>query len=195
MGGPSAHRAGHPAGLRRQVLCLALAAALAGPSGAALAARSHDTGLPVQIDADSLEIQQDRKLAVFTGNVAARQGDLVLRSDSLAVDYGKVKGARQMGGTPEISKLRARGRVHLVSPDESARGDWAVYDVPGRVITMGGDVVLTRGENVLQGRHLVFNLATGKSRIDGGSNKETADGGKSGRVRAIFNPAAAESGQ
>ena len=174
----------------------ALAMALAGAAGAGHAAVKHNTNLPVQIDADALEIQQEKKVAVFTGNVAARQGDLVLRSDSLAVDYGSTKGAaKKKDATPEISRLRAKGKVHLVSPNESARGDWAVYDVPGRVITMGGDVVLTRGENVLQGRHLIFNLVTGKSRIDGGSDKKAAGKTGSGRVRAVFNPAAADSGQ
>lgn len=199
MSVPSA-RVRNPVRLRRRLLCAALwalwalAAALAG-TGAGYAARGHDTSQPVEIDADALEIQQERKIAVFTGNVAARQGELVLRSDSLEVDYGSNKGARKAGRAPEISRLRAKGKVHLVSPAESARGDWAVYDVPGRVITMGGDVVLTRGENVLQGRRLVFNLATGKSRIDGGSDKKTAESSKDDRVRAVFNPASADSGQ
>lgn len=188
-------RRGAPVRLRMRLLFLALAVGLAGAGGTGLAAGRHDTTLPVQIDADSLEIQQKEKVAVFVGNVAARQGELVLRSDRLAVDYGSAKGVEKSGATPEISRLRAKGQVHLVSPAESARGDWAVYDVPGRVITMGGDVVLTRGENVLQGRHLVFNLATGKSRIDGGPEKKSVDGAKSGRVRAIFNPAAADSNQ
>jgi lipopolysaccharide export system protein LptA len=177
-------------------LGVALAMMLAGAAGAGHAAVKQNTNLPVQIDADALEIQQEKKVAVFTGNVAARQGDLVLRSDSLAVDYGSPKGdQKKKDGAPEISKLRAKGKVQLVSPTESARGDWAIYDVPGRVITMGGDVVLTRGDNVLQGRHLVFNLATGKSRIEGGTDKKTAGKAGSGRVRAVFNPASAGSGQ
>lgn len=167
---------------------------MAGAGGAAHAVTRHDTNLPVQIDADSLEIQQDKKVAVFTGNVAARQGELVLRADRLSVDYASSNGDAKAGAAPEISKLHARGKVHLVSPAESARGDWAVYDVPRRVITMGGDVVLTRGENILEGRHLVFNLATGKSRIDGGPESTAKANSKSGRVRAVFNPAAADSG-
>lgn len=178
----------------RRLAGIVLASALAFSAGAGHAALKHDTNLPVQIDADALEIQQDKNLAVFTGNVAARQGDIVLRSDSLAVDYGRAKGAPKTDGAPQIASLHAKGKVQLVSPAESARGDWAIYDVPNRVITMGGDVVLTRGENILQGRHLVFNLATGKSRIDGGAEEKTA-GSKPGRVRAVFNPAASDSGR
>ena len=190
---PTARRDRKTVRLLRPLLGAVLVLSLAAAGGAATALDKHDTKKPVEIDADSLEIQQDKKVAVFTGNVAARQGELVLRADRLTVDYGDEKRV-EAGAAPEISKLRARGKVHLVSPGESARGDWAVYDVPQRRITMGGDVVLTRGENVLQGRHLTFNLATGQSRIEGGSGATASAESKSGRVRAVFNPAAADSG-
>ncbi|MFW6027763.1 MAG: LptA/OstA family protein, partial [bacterium] len=122
----SSARVRNPARLRRCLLCAALTVMFLGTGAGAFAANEHDTNLPVQIDSDSLEIQQEKKVAVFSGNVAARQGKLVLRSDSLAVDYGNAKGdAKKKGGAPDINRLRARGRVHLVSPEESARGDWA----------------------------------------------------------------------
>lgn len=158
------------------------------PSGPAAAAARFDTSQPFEINADALEVQRNKNRAIFVGNVAARQGDLLLRADRLSVDYGK--GSKVMEGTPEISQLEARGAVHLVSPTETVHGDWAVYDVPSRIITVGGDVVLTRGENILQGQKLTFNLLTGESRLE--SATPTASKTPQGRVRAVFNPSAAK---
>ena len=47
----------------------------------------YDTSLPIEITADSLEVQQEEQLAVFTGNVDAVQGELNLRADRLVVHY------------------------------------------------------------------------------------------------------------
>lgn len=155
-------------------------------SVSAAAAARFDTSQPFEINADALEVQRNKNRAIFAGNVAARQGDLLLRADQLSVDYGK--GGKVMKGTPEISQLEARGAVHLVSPTETVSGDWAVYDVPRRIITVGGDVVLTRGENILQGQKLTFNLLTGESRLESAASATSKT--PHGRVRAVFNPSA-----
>ena len=55
--------------------------------GRAQAGKGYDTSLPIEITADSLEVQQDEELAIFTGNVDAIQGDLNLRADKLVVYY------------------------------------------------------------------------------------------------------------
>ena len=42
---------------------------------------------PIEIEADNLEIQQDKQLAIFAGNVRAVQGTLRLRAQILRVHY------------------------------------------------------------------------------------------------------------
>ena len=49
------------------------------------------------------------------------------------------------------------------------RATWRIYDVPGQMVTVSGNVVLTQGKNVLKGDRLVINLTTGESRFDPGS--------------------------
>ena len=39
---------------------------------------SQDTKQPIEITADNLEVQQQQRLAVFKGNVDARQGEIRL---------------------------------------------------------------------------------------------------------------------
>ena len=48
----------------------------------------HDTSLPIEITADSLEVLRNQQIATFTGNVDAVQGDMVLSADLLRVHYG-----------------------------------------------------------------------------------------------------------
>ena len=56
-------------------------------------------------------------------------------------------------------------------------------------MTVGGNVVLMQGKNVLKGDRLVIDLKTGESRFE---NKGNTDAG--GRIRALFMPEDAKPG-
>ena len=67
----------------------------------------------------------------------------------------------------KITRIYARGDVVINSDqDQTTTGDLADYDVPGQMVTVSGNVVLTQGKNVLKGDRLVINLTTGESRFD-----------------------------
>jgi lipopolysaccharide export system protein LptA len=55
--------------------------------------------------------------------------------------------------------MRAEGNVFLSNGAETAEGAWAEYDVAGGMMRMGGQVVLTQGENAIAGDSLVINMA------------------------------------
>jgi len=83
----------------------------------------------------------------------------------------------------KITRIYARGDVVINSDeDQTTTGDLADYDVPGQMVTVSGNVVLTQGKNVLKGDRLVINLTTGESRFDPG----TANSAKPARIKAIF---------
>jgi lipopolysaccharide export system protein LptA len=157
--------------------------------GRAQSLERHDTSLPIEITADSLEVLQDQKIATFAGNVDAVQGDLVLSADQLRVHYGKDGNAAAAGppGMGSIRRIEAEGNVLLSSPQETAQGDAGVYDVAGNQLTMDGSVVLTQGDNVIRGQRLEIDLVSGRSRVlaavpskEGGTAPQ--------RVRALFTP-------
>jgi len=90
----------------------------------------------------------------------------------------------------QISKIEARGEVIITSDqDQTTTSDWALYDVPAQLVTVGGNVVLMQGKNVLKGDRLVIDLKTGESRFENRGN--TAAGG---RIRALFMPKEAKPG-
>lgn len=151
---------------------------------------ARDSQKPIEISADTLEVLQAEEKAVFSGNVIARQGDINMKSARMLVFY-KGGGDKQEGGSAlagaaqGISRIDADGDVFFASPSETARATQASYDVDKEVITMTGNVVLTRNKNVLKGTRLIYNLATGKSVLSAGATPESPQGG---RVKGLFIP-------
>ncbi|MSO64208.1 MAG: hypothetical protein EXQ85_00120 [Alphaproteobacteria bacterium] len=130
----------------------------------ATATTPSDRTAPIEITADALQVQQDRRLATFSGNVDARQADWQLQSDRLHVAYAPGGNA----ASPAISRIEAQGNVRLTSPSQSAQGDEAVYDLEKGTIVMTGVVVLTSGSSTVRGRQLQSNLSSGQSTLGGG---------------------------
>ena len=141
---------------------------------------AHDSKLPIEITADSLEVKQNEQIAIFRGNVDAIQGKIRLTAAEVWVQY-RPESTSDTQGT--ISRINASGRVRFSTPSETAQGDTGVYDVDAQIITLTGAVMLTRGANIIRGEKLVLNLATGQSKIE--STK---------RVRGLFQPKKSGSG-
>ena len=150
---------------------------------------------PIEITSDTLTVEQQKQLATFSGNVDAVQGDLKLRADRLLVHYARQGGALQDGtrqgsdgqsgasadpAGQSIRKIEAFGSVVLTSPTENAQGRQGVYDVVGGTMQLTGDVILTRGDNVIRGDRLDMDLNSGVSKVSANQ--------KSDRVRALFAP-------
>lgn len=166
----------------QSLLAMFVAGALAGPAigQAASALRGHDTSAPVDFDADRIEVQDRANRAVLSGNVKVRQGSLALDAERINVAYTSAGGV-------EVDRIDASGGVTVRSPSETARGQFAVYDINRRLITMVGGVTLLRGTNTLRGGRLVIDLTTGRATMDGGGSARGATAGTTGgRVSGRF---------
>lgn len=161
---------------------------VAAVSGVHAQSLQHDTSLPIEITADSLEVLRNQQIATFTGNVDAVQGDLVLSADLLRVHYGDDEAsAPGPAGAGPIQRIEAEGNVFLSSPRETAQGNAGVYDVASNQLTMEGAVVLTRDDNVIRGQRLEIDLVSGRSRMLA-AIPSTEGGTAPQRVRALFTP-------
>ena len=67
--------------------------------------------------------------------------------------------------------MTARGNVFYVTPDLKANGDLGVYVASTDTITLTGNIVLVRGEDVAKGERLTMELAAGKTSLDGGDSQ------------------------
>jgi len=171
---------------------------------------SRDTDQPVSIEADSLEIHDKDRYAVFLGNVVVKQGDSVMRSRELKVHYeGSMRGSQKdqpaekekaadsaksrSGQTlgndaaQRIRRIEATGGVIVTNKDQKATGDLGVFDMRTNLATISGNVVISQGPNVMRAEKLVVDMKTGFSRMEAGSK----DGNK--RVQGLFLPSSVDS--
>jgi lipopolysaccharide export system protein LptA len=161
------------------MVALALAVAPAGVAAQGLATsalRGLDTGAPIDVDADRIDLLDAENQAVFTGNVRVVQGGLTLEANRIKVLY-----ARPANGNPVIRRLDADGNVRLATPSERATARFGIYDVERRLLTLIGNVVVTRGTTRVQGNRLVIDLSNGRTTLDGQASTGQAGGRVSGR--------------
>jgi lipopolysaccharide export system protein LptA len=162
---------------------IALAALFAASS--AVAQNRHNSAAPIDFGADHIELQDKANRAILSGNVSVRQAEMTLNAARMTVAYtGQV-----VDGSPQVSRLDAAGGVTVTRPQQTARSQFAVYDLNRRVITMLGNVSLLQAGNTVNGARLTINLDTGRAVIDGSSVGGTAPDGtatRGGRVTGTF---------
>jgi lipopolysaccharide export system protein LptA len=128
----------------------------------------------VDVTSDRIEVQERADRAVFTGNVHATQADLTLETQRLTVAYSTGQGSNNV----QINRLDAAGGVVVRDPSETAKGDLGVYDLDRKLITLIGNVQLTRDNNQVNGARLVIDLNSGRAVIDGGPPGVNSTGGR-----------------
>lgn len=134
----------------------------------------HDASQPIEITADSLAVNQTQQVATFKGNVVVGQGTMRLTAAEMQIFYDARGDADTETG--RIRLMKASGGVFLSNGTEAAEGEWAEYDVVAGVITMGGEVLLSQGDNAISGQELWIDLNDGLGEIKG-------------RVTTVFQPA------
>ena len=136
---------------------------------------------PVKITSASLEVRDKEKKATFTGDVHVIQGETDLRCNTLIVHYDgettKVgEKTPSKGGGQQISRMEAIGSVVVTQEGQRAVGDRADYDIKTNTLVLTGNVIVTKGEDVLRGQRLNIDMTTGVSRMESGG----------GRVEGMF---------
>jgi lipopolysaccharide export system protein LptA len=130
---------------------------------------------PIKIDADRLDVFDKEQRAVFQGNVVVVQGETTMRCSTLTVFYDNQKGGAggQRGpaaGTgsqnDNIKQIDCAGPVTVVSKDQVATGDNAIFDRAANKVTMTGNAVLSQCQNVTRGERIVYDLNTGVANVE-----------------------------
>ena len=189
--------------VRFSIAALALVAAAG--TGFAQQSQSRMTSLnlsndqPIQIESDKLEVRDNDRMAIFTGNVSVVQGATLMKAGKMTVYYVGQAMARDgeqqpaqatpaaAGATPgsaDIERIEVDGKVYVKSETQVATGDRATFDMTSEVLTLTGkEVVLTEGENVIVGCRLNVQMRTGQAQLDGCGGNESG-----GRVKMLLQP-------
>lgn len=118
-----------------------------------------DTSGPVEVTANSLQLNRDAGTATFEGDVFISQGDMKLWAPRVLVRYAE--------GGSDVTFVEASGGVTMSRGDEAAEGERAEYDVAAGSIMMSGNVLLTQGANALAGERMRIDLETGTAEMLG----------------------------
>lgn len=140
-------------------------------------------GGPVSYSADNLEYFDGERRLVLTGDVDIVQNDARLRANSVTLYFSASTAPNAQSGqglaSGDIERMIADGEVYYLRPQQSARGNRAVYDVAQDSVTFSGNVVIASDENVIRGDTLVMHISQRQTVIQ-------PQGG--GRVRGVFVP-------
>jgi lipopolysaccharide export system protein LptA len=130
-----------------------------------------DTKQPIEITAQTLELIQQQRQSIFTGNVVAKQGDMVLSADKLTVFLLKKQ--------DQIDRLEAVGTVKVVQLDRVATADRAIfYQFEGKLV-LSGHAVVVQDSNKVSGDEIDIYLK---------ENRSVIKSSKNGRVKAVIVP-------
>jgi len=141
------------------ILLLSAVAVAAQGTNVAFGTIRQDTGLPVEVTADNLSVDQATGTAIFNGNVLIGQGEMRLSAAEVLVVY--------RDQTEGIARLEATGGVTLVSGDDAAESQRADYDIDSGTIVMSGNVLLTQGRNAISSDKMSVKLSDGTAQMSG----------------------------
>jgi len=169
-------------GMRKAGIILATAALAATTASAQVkqehpisALKGHNSNAPVDVTADRIEVQDRADRAIFAGNVHVVQAEMTLDAPRLTVAYS---GGGGSNSNVQIRRLDAAGGVVVKSPTETAKGDFGIYDLDRKLITLIGNVQLNREQNQVNGARLVIDLDSGRAVVDGGPPGVNQSGGR-----------------
>jgi lipopolysaccharide export system protein LptA len=147
--------------------------ALAGPSFAL----PEDSQQPINIHADSAELDQNKNIAVYHGSVKMQQGTMTVTGDKMTIELED----------QQVVRIIAEGdRAHYqqqIKPDESmvlADAKKITYFTAEERVELVGDAHLTQDNNEFTGQLIKYNTNEGK--VDASSNGQ-------GSVQMILQPA------
>jgi len=124
----------------------------------------------VSITGDNFSVDDNAHQATFDGNVVVTNADIKLTSDKVVASYGE-------GGATNISSFEATGHVKIVTKDQTATGDKAVFDPKKRILTLTGNVLVDSKTGQVHASDLVVDLVKRTS---------VFSAGKAGRVTGVF---------
>lgn len=126
---------------------------------------------PIKIKSDQLLTDNSRKIATFTGNVAARQGDLSIYSDKLVISYSDEDGG--------VSSAEIFGNVRVIQGERRAEAEHGIYDAKLATIILDGNPKVFQNSDTISGKVITYYLEQDKSEVTSGSGS---------RVEAVIHP-------
>ncbi len=140
-----------------------------------------DESAPIHIEADRMLSLEDKNSVIFTGNVDARQGNVIIRSQEMTVYYTQNKDSSQKNTSKQVKKLICKRRVSVTQEDWLGTGERMDYYARDRKVILSGNAKAWQGQNMVAGKTITYYLDEKRSIVE-------QDPAKQGRVSATLHP-------
>ncbi len=147
-------------------------------------AESADRNKPIELEADSVIINDAKQTSTYTGTVILTQGTLIIRADKLVVREDKNGFQHSTStGNPTTFKQKREGK------NEYMEGSAKRIEYDGRMdkVQLYKKAWVKRGEDIVYGDYISYDANAEYAEVIGGKKSESG-GPSSGRVRAIIQP-------
>ncbi len=152
------------------------------PSAESEEKKSEETNeAPIVIKADSLEMDDQQKIVIFTGNVDVKEKDMVINCQKMVLYYkGQATDKKSETGEFNIEKIIATGKVIITRPSGGlATAEKALYYRGDEKVVLTGKPKVKQGDDFVQGSKITLYLK---------ENRSVVEGSKSDKVRAVYFP-------
>ncbi len=147
-------------------------------------AESADRDKPIELEADTVTVNDAKKTSTYMGNVILTQGTLIIHADKLIVREDKDGFQHSTStGNPTTFKQKREGK------NEYMQGSAQRIEYDGRMdkVQLYTKAWVKRGEDIVYGDYISYDANAEYAEVIGGAKTESG-GTSSGRVKAIIQP-------
>ena len=148
-------------------------------------AESADRDKPIDLEADSVKVDDAKQISTYIGNVVLTQGTLIIHADRLIVreDNEGFQHSTSLGN-PTTFKQKREGK------NEYMEGSAQRIEYDGRMdkVQLYTKAWVKRGEDIVHGDYIMYDANAEYAEVIGGGSQAATPSTPSGRVRAIIQP-------
>lgn len=148
-------------------------------------AEKADRDQPINLEADTVTVDDAKKTSVYTGNVILTQGTLEIRGDKLVVREDKTGFQHSTSyGNPTTFKQKMEGK------SEYLRGSALRIEYDGRMdkVQLYTKAWVMRGDDIVHGDYIMYDANAEYAEVIGAGSQSATPSAPKGRVRAVIQP-------
>ena len=139
------------------------------------------SGSDVITSNQQMEYFEKKEMAVARKNAIINHDGKKLRAETLVAFFYKDK-----AGKSKVSRIQAFDNVMINTSTERIKAQKGIYDLKSGIVTLSGNVRISRGKNQLNGDNAIINLNTGVSKLLASNNAKAPQ--KKKRIRGYLMP-------
>jgi lipopolysaccharide export system protein LptA len=151
-------------------------------------AEKADRDKPIDLEADTVMVNDAKKTSTYTGNVILTQGTLIIKGDKLVVREDK-EGFQHSTtyGNPQVPSTF---KQKMEGKNEYMEGSAQRIEYDGRMdkVQLFTKAWVKRGDDIVHGDYIMYDANSEYAEVIGGGSQAATAGTPTGRVRAVIQP-------